>query len=114
MYYKNKKNAEELQVVVGVTNGPRPENIETAAKHFNSKFQMILYIAKRARQLNKGMPAKIDVDKSFGYKSTVIALLEAMQGIVVDENGEIVLNYQCPPVHTYLHGANNGTKRVRR
>lgn len=57
--------------------------VEDCLSHVDNRFELVLLAAKRARQLSRGMDAKIKTEKD---KPTVVALREIAQGLVIKEH----------------------------
>ncbi len=57
--------------------------IEDCVRHYPNRFEMVVLAARRARQLQNGMPSVLEEE---GHKPTVQALKELGEGYVTWEN----------------------------
>lgn len=82
--------------------------VEDCLKNVKNRFELVIVAAKRARQLMRGKPAKVEIDND---KATVVALREIAAGFtdfdsrveeeevpvtIISETTEIIITEQPP------------------
>jgi DNA-directed RNA polymerase subunit omega len=83
--------------------------VEDCLKHVKNRFELVILAAKRARQLMRGKPARVEIDND---KATVVALREIAEGYTdfdkkleneddifhtISETTEVIIVDELPP-----------------